>query len=90
MATIADIIYDYQLAADGEPVRPWFKYSEDALDATLNKLGVQQDEATGSYLVSINGSSKLYSNNPSATLLFIARHDADWLELRRAQFSGEA
>ena len=90
MTNAADIIYEYQLAADGEPVRPWFKYSQSDLDAVLNTLGIELDDDTGAYLVSRNGDKKMYSNNPSATLLYIARNDADWLEFRRARLAGEA
>lgn len=89
MSTTASIIYEYQLAEEGELERPAKRYPSELIDDTLTRLGYPRDAEDDKYRIRGSSGSVHTFDSPRLALAFIAEDDPDWLEYMRARFESE-
>lgn len=89
MTTTAAIIYEYQLAEEGELTRPAKRYPAELIEDTMSRLGYPRDSEDDKYHIRGSDGSVHKFDSPRLALAFLAEDDPDWLEYMRARFEME-
>lgn len=88
MSITGAIIYEFQLAEEGEVTRHAKRYPDELIEDTLTRLGCHRDAEDKYHMRGPDGSVHEF-DSPRLALAFLAEGDREWLEYMRARFESE-